>query len=63
FGFVLIHNHPSGDPSPSTADQAFTRQLKQGSELLGLRFVDHIIIGRPAPAREAYYSFREYGLL
>jgi DNA repair protein RadC len=63
FGFVLVHNHPSGDPSPSRADTTFTRRVKEGADLLGLQLVDHVIIGRPAPGREPYYSFREYGLL
>ncbi|WP_325100890.1 RadC family protein [Haloferula rosea] len=63
YGFVLIHNHPSGDPTPSQADRTFTRRLQEGAELLGLRFVDHIVIGRPAPGREPYHSFREHGLL
>lgn len=63
YGFVLIHNHPSGDPTPSHADRGFTRRLQEGAELLGLRLVDHIIIGRPAAGRDPYHSFREYGLL
>ena len=63
YGFVLVHNHPSGDPSPSRADREFTRRLAEAARLMDIRFVDHIIIGRPAPGREAYYSFREHGLI
>ena len=62
YGFVLIHNHPSGDPSPSDADRRFTKRLVEAAELLQLRFVDHVIIGRPDTGRESYYSFREAGL-
>lgn len=63
YGFILIHNHPSGDPTPSQADRTFTRRLQEGADLLGLRLVDHVIIGRPGPGREPYHSFREYGQL
>ena len=60
YGFVLIHNHPSGDPSPSRADRDITQRLDEAADLLDLRFVDHVIIGRPAPGRESYFSFREH---
>jgi len=42
---VLVHNHPSGDPSPSKEDIQLTRQLAEGARLLGLRLHDHIVIG------------------
>lgn len=42
---VLVHNHPSGDPSPSEPDISFTEHLVKGARLLGLRIVDHVIIG------------------
>jgi len=54
---VLIHNHPSGDPLPSREDREITRRLKEGGELLGIRVLDHIIVG------ESYLSFVEMGLL
>lgn len=63
YGFVLIHNHPSGDPRPSGADLHFTQQIRDASELLQIRFLDHIIIGRPSDLRDPYYSFRENGVL
>jgi DNA repair protein RadC len=63
YGFVLIHNHPSGDPSPSRADEAITRRVSEAANLLQIRFIDHVIIGRPAPGRSAYFSFREAGLI
>lgn len=63
FGFVLIHNHPSGDPSPSRADEVVTRRLIDAATLMQVRFLDHVIIGRPSPGRAAYYSFREAGIV
>lgn len=42
---VLIHNHPSGDPSPSSEDIAITRRLKEAGDLLGVKVVDHVIVG------------------
>ncbi|MBE2287532.1 MAG: DNA repair protein RadC [Prosthecobacter sp.] len=62
--FVLIHNHPSGDPTPSDADRRITRRLREGSEATGVLLQDHIIIGTPAESRALpYFSFREHGLL
>ena len=43
---ILVHNHPSGDPTPSKEDVHLTRQLVEGARLLGLRIHDHVIIGR-----------------
>ena len=61
--FVLIHNHPSGDPSPSRADQIITQTLIEAAKLMKIVMLDHLIIGRPAEGRPAYYSFREAGLV
>jgi DNA repair protein RadC len=55
---LLIHNHPSGNTSPSREDIEITGRLKEASELLGIRILDHIIIGA-----EGYYSFADQGLL
>ena len=44
-GLILGHNHPSGDPSPSAEDLAFTRRIAQVGDLLGVGLVDHIILG------------------
>ena len=44
-GFVIAHNHPSGDPSPSAEDLAFTRRMAEAGELVGIRLIDHIILG------------------
>jgi DNA repair protein RadC len=62
-GFVLIHNHPSGDPNPSRADETITRRLADAAALMQLHFLDHVIIGRPAPGRSPYFSFREAGMI
>jgi DNA repair protein RadC len=60
YAIVLMHNHPSGDPSPSEADHRATRRFVEAGELLRIALKDHIIIGEcPTP----YFSFREHGLL
>lgn len=44
-GFLLFHNHPSGDPSPSAEDLVFTRRLADAGEVMGIRLLDHLVIG------------------
>jgi len=44
-GIVLAHNHPSGDPEPSTLDVALTRQLVEGGQILGIQVLDHLVLG------------------
>lgn len=56
-GFILLHNHPSGDPTPSQADIAVTQELDQASRLVHVMFHDHIIIG------DTYISLRQMGYL
>lgn len=62
---VCLHNHPSGDPAPSTADVSITRQLREGAKIIDIDLLDHIIMGTPAgdPNARGFYSFREAGLL
>jgi DNA repair protein RadC len=43
---ILIHNHPSGDPTPSAEDIALTERLRQVGDLVGVRILDHVVIGR-----------------
>jgi len=43
---VLVHNHPSGDPTPSAEDVALTERLRQVGDLVGVRILDHVVIGR-----------------
>ena len=57
-GVIFIHNHPSGHPAPSRADIMLTERLQKAGEILGIRVVDHIIIGDGA-----YYSFADEGLI
>ena len=54
---ILAHNHPSGDTKPSQEDILLTRRLVQGGELLGIKVLDHVIIG------DDHFSFRESGLI
>jgi DNA repair protein RadC len=42
---ILVHNHPSGDPTPSEEDVALTRRIKAAAELMGIRFLDHVVLG------------------
>ena len=54
---ILLHNHPTGDPSPSREDIEITKRLKDAGEMIGVRILDHIIIG------DSFVSFVERGLL
>ena len=53
-GLFLFHNHPSGEPQPSQEDRDMTTRLKLSGELLGIRLIDHIVIGDEGQ----YYSFK-----
>lgn len=55
---IFIHNHPSGDPAPSDEDLQITRRLCEVGELVGIRCLDHIIIGQGS-----YFSFADEGYL
>lgn len=55
---IMAHNHPSGDPTPSPEDVALTERLVRAATFLGVRFLDHVIIGR-----DGYFSFLDAGLL
>ncbi|MBR5337330.1 MAG: DNA repair protein RadC [Lachnospiraceae bacterium] len=55
---VLIHNHPSGSASPSKGDELVTKRIKECGELIGIKVIDHIIIGD-----NKYFSFREAGIM
>jgi DNA repair protein RadC len=59
---VLMHNHPSGDPTPSEADIKVTRDLIRAGQLLKIEVLDHVIMGRACPERpKGYSSLRELG--
>lgn len=55
---ILVHQHPTGDPTPSSEDISITRRLKEAGEIMGINVLDHIIVGNCE-----YYSFTERGLL
>lgn len=55
---ILVHNHPSGDPTPSTDDVAITRRLASSGLILGIEVLDHIIVGD-----NRYSSLKEMGLM
>lgn len=55
---VLVHNHPSGDPTPSMADIDMTKKIVDGGQRLGVMVHDHVIVGR-----KGHFSFRSNGLL
>jgi DNA repair protein RadC len=61
--FVICHNHPSGNPTPSHADVQMTRRIRDAADLFQIRMDDHVVIGMPAPDRKAYFSFTEAGTL
>ncbi len=52
---VLVHNHPSGDSTPSPEDRALTRRLKDTGELVGITVLDHVVLGE-----DRYYSFADH---
>jgi DNA repair protein RadC len=58
-GIIVVHNHPSGDPTPSADDRAVTRQLVDAGRVLDMPVYDHVVIG----GGERYVSFAEAGLL
>ena len=55
---ILLHNHPSGDPAPSREDRECTRRLVHAGKILGIRVLDHIVIGH-----DGYYSFADASLI
>lgn len=57
-GIILVHNHPSGNLTPSDADKSITRKLKNACDLLEFVLIDHFII-----SRDNFYSFKQDGLL
>jgi len=61
---ILAHNHPSGDPTPSSEDISLTKRLVKAGELLNIPVLDHVILGRATTERQQdYTSLKELGLL
>ena len=57
-GMIMVHNHPSGDPTPSREDCSITQRVKEAGKLVGIRLLDHIVIGDGS-----YSSFKKEGML
>ena len=55
---IFVHNHPSGDPAPSPEDLEITRRLKEVGEVMGIRVLDHVVVGH-----DRYFSFSDRGVL
>jgi DNA repair protein RadC len=62
---ICVHNHPSGDPAPSSADLQVTRRLREAAIAVDIELADHLILGTKAcdPVGRGFYSFRDAGLL
>lgn len=56
--FVIVHNHPSGDVTPSKDDRLTTKRIQECSDMMGIKFLDHIIVGD-----DNYFSFQKGGIL
>lgn len=62
--FILAHNHPSGDPTPSETDIRMTRRIREAADIMKIELLDHIIIGAPGGHRSLpYFSFKQAGLM
>lgn len=57
-GMIMVHNHPSGDPTPSREDCSITQRVKEAGKLVGIQLLDHIVIGDGS-----YSSFKKEGML
>lgn len=62
---IVAHNHPSGDPQPSSADVHITRALREAGKTLEVSVLDHVIVGEVGrdPCGKGHFSFREAGLV
>lgn len=63
--FIVMHNHPSGDPAPSSADRRATSEIRSAAEVIGVTFLDHLIVGNAAhdPCGLGYFTFKGAGVL
>ncbi|MFH0879345.1 MAG: JAB domain-containing protein [Lentisphaerota bacterium] len=59
---VLVHNHPSGDPTPSAEDIRITKQIIEAGKIVGITVQDHVIIGKATESSKGFLSMRESGL-
>jgi len=63
YAFILVHNHPSGDPMPSAPDRQMTRRLADACTTMQIRLLDHVIIGRPGGETPPFFSFVDAGIM
>ena len=56
-GVILVHNHPSGDPTPSPEDILVTRQIRTGAEMMDIELLDHVVLGT-----RGFVSLKDKGL-
>jgi len=56
--FIVVHNHPSGDPTPSLEDKKITEKIRSAADLFDIKVLDHLVIGL-----NEYYSFADEGII
>src|ERR1700751_3026313 len=61
YSFIMVHNHPSGDPSPSEADMRLTWRILEASRILQIQLLDPVSVGSPVPGRSSDFSFKDRG--
>jgi proteasome lid subunit RPN8/RPN11 len=59
YAFILVHNHPSGDATPSDMDRRLTRAASLAATTVHIQLLDHLVMGAPAEGRTGYFSFKE----
>jgi DNA repair protein RadC len=63
YAIFVMHNHPSGNPSPSPADLRITKIIKEAAHILGISLIDHLIVGELTGGRSPTFSFKEAGVI
>jgi DNA repair protein RadC len=63
FAIFVMHNHPSGDSTPSAADYKITQRLKEGAHILGITLIDHLVIGDSAGGKFPIFSFADANII
>jgi len=61
-GIILVHGHPSGDPTPSAEDIKITKKLIEAGRILDIAVQDHVIIGKATESSKGFFSMRQAGL-
>ncbi|MEM9160399.1 MAG: JAB domain-containing protein, partial [Verrucomicrobiota bacterium] len=60
---ICVHNHPSGDVSPSASDIRVTRTLRESAKIIGIDFLDHVIVPSNSGSDPQHYSFQGAGMI